>query len=226
MAVGTILVVGPWAVRNQIYLGSPVLTTTHGGYTLLLANNPVFYTDVVAHGWGTNWEKSSFDRWQSDLQAELLRQLGPNATEVERDRSQSLRAREFIKCVPRQFLDAAWYRTRSLWSPVPQREVASKVSSWLVFAVGWYYTVVLSAFAVGMVVVAVRRQFHLWWALYAMVLTIQLVHVAYWTNARMRAPLVPVISLFAVVPLCRKSNIAPSLQFPPSERQDRSNPSP
>ena len=30
----------PWAIRNKMRLGDPVFTTTHGGYTLALANNP------------------------------------------------------------------------------------------------------------------------------------------------------------------------------------------
>src|SRR5581483_12505023 len=40
---GMAVVLAPWAIRNEIELGRPVITTTHGGYTLLLGNNAYFY---------------------------------------------------------------------------------------------------------------------------------------------------------------------------------------
>ena len=41
--LGVLIVLSPWAIRNQLQFGRPIVTTTHGGYTLLLANNPEFY---------------------------------------------------------------------------------------------------------------------------------------------------------------------------------------
>ncbi len=38
-----------------------------------------------------------------------------------------------------------------------------------------------------------------WLPLYALIATVQLAHLFYWTNARMRAPLTPALSLFAAV---------------------------
>ena len=38
----------PWGLRNYWAFGRPIVTTTHGGYTLLLANNPYFY-EHLAH---------------------------------------------------------------------------------------------------------------------------------------------------------------------------------
>ena len=210
VVVGTLLVVGPWVVRNQCVIGSPIVTTTHGGYTLLLANNPVFFTEVVDRGWGSDWSKPSFDRWKADLQASLTSELGPNASELDRDRWQSARARHFIAAEPDRFLRAAWHRVRSLWSTLPQGEAAAGAKTRLIQLVGWYYTAELLAFAVGLLVVAARccsrrgpPRACPWWPLLALVLTVQLVHLVYWTNARMRAPLVPVISLLAVAGLRR-----------------------
>ena len=37
----------PWAWRNARIFGEPVWSTTHGGYTLALANNPVYYAEVL-----------------------------------------------------------------------------------------------------------------------------------------------------------------------------------
>ncbi len=40
ICLGVLVCVVPWAMRNQALLGKPIWATTHGGYTLLLANNP------------------------------------------------------------------------------------------------------------------------------------------------------------------------------------------
>ncbi len=219
--VGTLLIVGPWVIRNQLVFGSPILMTTHGGYTLLLANNPVFYDEVVDRGWGSEWTKPSFDQWQRDLQTTLISQLGPDTTELDRDRWQSLQARRFIAEEPGRFLKATWYRVRSLWSTTPQSDTAASRNAWLVQLVGWYYTAVLLAFVAGMLVVAVRvcrcgglPRPCAWWPLFALVLTVQTVHLVYWTNARMRAPIVPVISLFAVAGMGRKCHWLAALGQP------------
>ncbi len=47
IVLATAAVLAPWAFRNALVLGEPVWTTTHGGYTLALANNPVYYAEVL-----------------------------------------------------------------------------------------------------------------------------------------------------------------------------------
>jgi hypothetical protein len=217
---GTLLVVGPWIARNQMVMRSPIVMTTHGGYTLLLANNPVFYSDVVDQGWGTVWEKESFEFWRDELQSSMTQELGPTASELDRDRWQSERARRIIRAEPWRFAKATWFRIRSLWSTVPLGEAAANQSSRLIQLVGWYYTFILISFGMGLLRVLGRRGMFRraaipaptagiamqrtseevgarWWSLMAIVVTVQLVHLVYWTNARMRAPIVPVVSLFA-----------------------------
>jgi hypothetical protein len=198
VAAGTLLVVAPWVIRNQLVFGRPLLTTTHGGYTLLLANNPVFYEEIVDQPWGTVWGGESLARWQAEQDERLEHDLGPRASEIERDARLSAMAREFIASEPRRFVRAVWHRVRSLWSLVPNGDAAGGATRWLIYAVGWYYSLLLLAFAVGMVVVAMRPHRVRWWPLYGLVITVQMVHLVYWTNARMRAPLMPVIALFAV----------------------------
>ena len=41
--LATGMTIAPWAIRNWIQFGRPILTTTHGGHTFALANNPEFY---------------------------------------------------------------------------------------------------------------------------------------------------------------------------------------
>ena len=200
---GTLFVVAPWVIRNQIVIGAPLLTTTHGGYTLLLANNSVFYDEVVDRPWGTVWSGESLARWQAGLDERLERELGPNATELERDHRLSQWGREFIAAEPRRFARAVWHRVRSLWSVVPHGDAEGGPSRLVIAAVGGFYSILLLAFAVGMVMVARRSEWSRWWLLYALVITVQGVHLVYWTNARMRAPLTPVIALFAVAAVQR-----------------------
>jgi 4-amino-4-deoxy-L-arabinose transferase-like glycosyltransferase len=49
------LTLAPWAARNWVEIGRPIVTTTHGGYTLLLANNERFYDWTRDGAWGTVW---------------------------------------------------------------------------------------------------------------------------------------------------------------------------
>ena len=197
------LVIAPWLIRNWLVFGAPILTTTHGGYTLLLGNNEVFDHQVIRQPWGTVWQGERFDHWQSNLESEIDRDLGRSATELERDRWHSQRAKQFIMSHPRQFVHAAVYRIESLWNTVPLAETADGANSWILAAVGWYYSVVLTVYFVGMVMVSLRPNAAQWIPLYILVVSIQLAHLFYWTNTRMRAPLTPVIALFAFAALPR-----------------------
>lgn len=200
MVVGTLVLVSPWVIRNQLTMGTPIVMTTHGGYTLLLGNNPVFQSEVVDRGFGSEWSKASFDAWQREIEAAMAAEIGAGASEVTRDTWQSRKARQYIASNPSAFVRAAWYRVRSLWSLRPQGDAANgRVAQ----AVGWFYGVVLISAAVQLAMVLFgwtcggRGCCRGWSLLILLVLTVQSVHLAYWTNARMRAPLVPVISLFS-----------------------------
>ena len=197
--LGTLLVVAPWLIRNWLVLGVPILTTTHGGYTLLLSNNPVFYQEVVQRPWGTVWQLESLTNWQSEMESQIQHQLGSDASEVARDRWYVAQARQSIAATPRLFAGATLHRIRSLWNTVPQGEAAEQTASATVIAVGWYYSLVLTVGLLGMVLVAWQDRRHAWLPLYALIATVQLAHLFYWTNARMRAPLTPALSLFAAV---------------------------
>ena len=195
--LGTLIIVAPWLIRNWLVLGAPILTTTHGGYTLFLSNNPVFYQEVVQQPWGTVWQNESLMNWQSKMELQIQTELGRDASEVTRDRWYSSQARQSISSNPRFFVAATLHRIRSLWNTTPQGEAAQQAASVAVTAVGWYYAGVLTLGLLGMVLVARQDRRHAWLPLYALIATVQLAHLFYWTNARMRAPLTPALSLFA-----------------------------
>jgi hypothetical protein len=78
----------------------------------------------------------------------------------------------------------------------------------VIAAIGWFTAVVLASSFLGACMVLRRGEFIHWWPLYALIVTVQLVHLFYWTNTRMRAPLVPAIALFtgALVPKSRHAS--------------------
>ncbi len=202
--ISTFCVVGPWLIRNWIVFGVPILTTTHGGYTLLLGNNPVFYQEVVEQPWGTVWQHDSLLNWQMELESKIQNDIGLQASEVQRDRWYSNQAKQFIIATPRLFAAAVLHRVRSLWNIVPQGEVTAQTGGWAMTAVGWFYSLILTAACVGLVTVACRSDRNLWLPFFVLIASVQLAHLFYWTNTRMRAPLTPAIALLAIMAIPRK----------------------
>lgn len=79
MALPLVLAMMSWIIRNQRQVDAPVWATTHGGYTLLLANNPLFYQHIAASPWrigplDRRWDASDF------LAAHACRYNGDPAT--------------------------------------------------------------------------------------------------------------------------------------------------
>lgn len=202
-SLGTVVTVGPWVIRNMLVMGAPILTTTHGGYTLLLANNPVFYEQVVQKPWGTIWPDDSQKAWESDLQSKIESAVGKDASELQRDRWQSTEAKNYISGHLRETSQAVLHRIHSLWSSTPQGDAGSGVNSAVIGVVRWYYLFVLTSAFVGMGLVLTSSQRGRWIPLFILVVSIQAVHLMYWTNARMRAPLTPAIGLFAAAAVRR-----------------------
>ncbi len=61
LATTIVVVLTPWMIRNLLVFGEPVWTTTHGGYTMALANNPVYYDDILRGPPGRVW--TGHDQW-------------------------------------------------------------------------------------------------------------------------------------------------------------------
>ena len=104
---------------------------------------------------------------------------------------------------PRGALRASVYRLRSLWGVLPKRVSLdeSRPQQLTRYAVALFYTAELFLFLVGLWVIG-RRLFRspwLWGTLICLAFTA--VHTFYWTDMRMRSPLVPVIALVTSVAL-------------------------
>lgn len=187
------IVLAPWVVRNQITFSRPIIATTHGGYTLLLGNNPYFYEHLDRQPWGAVWDADEFaEEWRRGLPDEARRD------ETVKDRLAYERAFANIRAAPGMFLDSSLVRIGRLWSPLPHKTAADESTSrrWMRYVVmAWYLAEYL---LVGWGIYRLGRRLRLapwvWGLLLAAALT--LVHAVYWSNLRMRAPAMPVVALF------------------------------
>jgi hypothetical protein len=199
IALGVALVIAPWGLRNWLEFDTPIITTTHGGYTFVLGNNPAFYAEVVRQPLVTEWDGSRGPGqagWVEALQ-QRMRDAGV-VGEVAQDRWMSREAWTGIADDPAGFLLASWQRGRWFWNAVPRGEAAADAPEWLLLLIGLGYAIEFAAAMVGVTVILCRRDAR-WRPALLLVVAFTLVHLVYWSNVRMRAPLVPVIALVASV---------------------------
>jgi hypothetical protein len=189
-----LLVVLPWTIRNMLVFGRPIVTTTHGDYTLLLGNNPYFYRYLHEQWWSEAWQADEFDA-QWALRRQVVDSPG---TELADEAAAYAWASETIRSSPTDFALAAVHRWWQLLSPLPSRVEGSE--SWQRAAAR--YTV--AAWYVGVYLLVLgglrnrqeeRQAFFVWSAL--LVGAFFAVHTFYWANLRMRTPLMPLVCLVA-----------------------------
>ncbi|AGA27438.1 ArnT family glycosyltransferase [Singulisphaera acidiphila] len=189
VAVATVMLLVPWAWRNAWVFGESVWTTTHGGWTLALANNPVYYAEVLDGPPGAVWSGANQKRWFDETVHEVEGLSQPRA-----DRKIRTMALRFIRDHPRDFVRASVARLERFWGFAPAGAVYSRA----IRGVTLLWTVPLwIALALGL---TTRRDLWRWpgVAAPAVVLALTAVHSIYWTDMRMRAPIVPAIALIAV----------------------------
>ena len=188
LGLATTVVLAPWAWRNERAFGEPIWTTTHGGYTLALANNPVYYADVLDGPAGSVWSGPNQAAWFEDVG-----RLTEGMSEPEADRLLRDEAARMLRERPGDFARASLARLGRLWGVAPSAAVYPRPSR--IISATW--TVPLWALlALGLL----DRSSWRWPRVVApsLLLALTLVHLAYWTDLRMRAPIVPAIALIAV----------------------------
>ncbi len=216
LLLGAILTITPWTVRNLVQFQQPIALTTHGGYTLLLGNNPVFYEHLRNQRPGTVWQSAEVNRFKQGLQkmapfdephkdywstdvTHSNDQSVSTATEYETDRFAYRVAGHQIMQQPGMFMWASLVRVGRLWSPLPHQvnPNESSGSRWLRYlAAGWYGVLYLLALTgLFRLRLTVLREPWVWGLL--LVVTLTTVHSLFWSNIRMRAPLIPWLSLLA-----------------------------
>jgi 4-amino-4-deoxy-L-arabinose transferase-like glycosyltransferase len=196
MSLAIVLVLAPWTIRNALVLGEPVWTTTHGGYTLALANNPVYYDQVLNGPPGRVWSGADQRAWFDSVNRATRDMTGPEADRYLRSQVWKL-ARER----PLDFFRAMLARLGHFWSVAPSPAVYPGIARWA--TLGWTIPIWVMA-ACGLAQAALWRWPRI--AAPAVAIGLSLVHVFFWTDIRMRAPIVPAIALVAAgVPFFHRS---------------------
>lgn len=213
------LIVGGWGYRNYCVLGRPVFGTTHGGYTLLLGNNPKFYAylreESAKSGTfsATAVDPATNTIWldaREQLHQELVARFGPSwrgvqsvpltiePLELRVDRLAYEFALRSIAADPGGFFWACGYRLRRFWGLLPYESPGGVAA--LRYAVGgWYAGMFFFVFAGVWRLGRIRQLWQSPW-LFGVLLTLVFtaVHTVYWTDMRMRAPVTPFLCLLAV----------------------------
>ena len=218
VAMVVLLAVGAWTIRNIREIGHPIWATTHGGYTLLLGNNPLFYEYLNDGGFGETWDSGPFftaysNRYEGDPKTNDFwfrpwsetGVIPPEVTEYADDRLSYEAARETISREPATFARSCAVRIARLWSPFPHRTAGR---SWVaIVGVGIYYLALYAAVFAAVWRLGREIFSQPWWPLWALVITLTLVHAVYWSNIRMRAPAIPVLALFAAATIRRPEEL-------------------
>jgi len=215
-------VMSPWAYRNYKEFGKPILTTTHGGYTLALGNNESFYAWLAKPVSDIPWDSAHFD---IDLHiATVFRTLDSWPSEPKiyepweetKDVVAYDRARAAMRENPRMFVVACLYRVRQLWSPLPHKLTADESTGrrLMRYATAAWYCGVYALAAVGIWRLRSRifRAPWVWGVMLCLAFTA--VHTLYWCNLRMRAPLMPFVALVAGAALLPTRSVSEAVRDP------------
>ncbi|MBQ6829344.1 MAG: hypothetical protein IJO46_15140, partial [Thermoguttaceae bacterium] len=233
--LGICAAVAPWTLRNFRAFDRPILTTTHGGYTRYLAHNPEIYRHIESTSPWSLWDPEPFHLRRTVEYAAALADAGlePGSTDAElfQNRWTTARADETIRSAPRTFLYSIVLRVGELWRVLPNAvdpngrplaspDLESPKRRAARFAVAAFYSLELTAALLGAALLAARAFRRrretplvdaalnsLWTPGFLLIASVQLPHLIYWTNMRMRAPLeifVPALAVFAAVRLLRR----------------------
>jgi hypothetical protein len=177
----------PWTIRNAAVFGEPIWTTTHGGYTLFLANNPVYYDEVVNGPPGAVWTGRNQWLWWDSVNRSMHGLSEPDA-----DRAMRAEARKVVFARPADFARASAARLGRFWGIAPAGAVYPRSIRW---AAAFWTAPLWLALALGLF----RYEIWRWPQITApaVLFGLTIVHAIYWTDQRMRAPAVPAIALIA-----------------------------
>jgi hypothetical protein len=214
IAATAMVVIAPWVIRNVIVMGRPIASTTHGGYTLLLGNNQNFYEHLRKNGWHAPWNDTAFQHaWRGRFRAKSVDAFlwnGPPSPvpadfdEIADDQFAKKLAYRSIGEEPARFAEACAYRAWQLWNPVPNRTSDSESPQRAAFRylVGaWNVALYLMAIWGFIRIRRDQSETGRAWLLYVLALAIVLtvVHTFYWSNLRMRVPIVPALCVLAAI---------------------------
>lgn len=203
--LGVVMVVGPWIVRNAIRFQRFIPATTHGGYTLALGNNSAFYRDVIRGSDEFPWDESALDRWQKAMQVSSAADGIPLDRECEVDQWYYRQAVAAIRADIPAFWSATALRIQRFWAITS----ATEEMPWPVrTVVGIWYTLLWAGLGLGVLFdifrfgpagQPARESAAAVLKLWLVVFSFLLIHAVYWTDTRMRAPVMPILIVLSCV---------------------------
>jgi hypothetical protein len=206
IAVVSLTTVAAWTARNQAVVGRPIWATTHGGYTLLLGNNPYFYDDLVSRSflsagvWGESWDAEPFHQeWRGrldDLDQRRRIEGAADDPELSQDQMASDWSKQTIVERPRMFVYACLVRVARLWSPIPR--VGDSVTRTSIL-IGVFYAAVYLCGAIAIARFGRRLAGGIGTPAFLLAVALTVVHAVYWSNIRMRAPVEPMLMTLAAL---------------------------
>lgn len=203
------LVSAPWTYRNYQVFGKPIATTTHGGYTLLLGNNQSYYSWVREGKPIADWDARSI-AVKSGFPDAARHHAAPAAAQAELayDAACYDEAQRTIRRNPGMFVALSAYRVAQLWSPLPnltkantsglRRQLRYPVAAWYVAVFALAISAAFYGLANGTAVRSMAERMKSPWMYgVALCLVFTAIHSVYWSNLRMRAPLMPFVACAA-----------------------------
>ena len=193
------LVLCPWVIRNALRFHHFIPATTHGGYTLALGNNTDFYRDVINGSDEFPWDGPGLDAWQKRMIRDSESEGIIATNEPAADAWYYSLAIATIRAEPESFLKASALRLRRFWaistadsSAVSARSM-SLVMVWYVLL--WTGLILqITQLCFGKRSPQHRSMVMLWLVIFAFLA----MHTVYWTDTRMRAPLMPIMIVISL----------------------------
>ena len=193
------LVLCPWVLRNAMQFHAFIPATTHGGYTLALGNNPDFYRDVINGADEFPWDGPGLDAWQKRMIRESESRGIIATDEPAADEWYYSQAIAAIQAEPTSFLKASALRLKRFWAiSTADSSAGNALSRSLVMV--WYVLL-----WTGLILQITQACFGkrspqadsmvmLWLVIGAFLA----MHSVYWSDTRMRAPLMPIMIVISV----------------------------
>jgi len=175
----TLLILAPWAIRNDMALGSTIWTRSNFGLELQVSNNDLMSADLEKNVRDPNF--MLFHPFVGMNERNKVRMLG----EVEYNRLKERTALDWIRSHPRRFIWLTGERVKLFWFPEMRRNWQTLVEGALT---------ILSA--LGVIFLFANRSLFAWPAVAALFFY-PAVYSVIQTSARYRFPLEPLLFLLS-----------------------------
>jgi hypothetical protein len=191
----------PWIVRNLVQFQKLIPASTHGGYTLALGNNDDFYRDVIRGNDQFPWDGNGLDRWQKAMIRQMNSEGVPQDSETAADAWYYARAKQSIQRDPSSFVKASLLRLRRFWALSTADEQVSlsiRMATAIWYGTVWFGLLIFigQRMAIGRrhtLLSTVRNDSLATVILCGIIATFVMMHLIYWTDTRMRTPVMPIL---------------------------------